>query len=213
MDTQNSIEYFIQQRMRKLDLNISELMKQAGLSRTVYYNLVQGKTEQIRLGTVIKLAQVLKVHPVTLLRQVLHNFETISHTKTLYKHDVTGFIQDLTYPDNTLVFAGQTFEKQWEIQNLGREPWIGRRLQCMDSELNNSSSNPESPELAMLQPATRSIEIPTTQPQQHVILSVTFTAPEHPGTVLSYWKMVDAQGRLCFPDNRGLSCQVQIIAL
>jgi hypothetical protein len=50
---------------------------------------------------------------MTVLRHTVKDMETLSHKAltTLYKCDVTGFVQDATIPDNALVAAGQVFMK------------------------------------------------------------------------------------------------------
>ncbi|ALG66471.1 NBR1-Ig-like domain-containing protein [Beggiatoa leptomitoformis] len=53
---------------------------------------------------------------------------------SIYK-DVTGFIADVTYPDNSIVTAGQAFEKIWEIRNLGGQVWENRKLVCCDNAI------------------------------------------------------------------------------
>lgn len=63
----NELENFILQRLQKLGMSKAELMRRAGLSRTVYYTLIANRTDQTRLSTIFKLADALKLHPMTLL--------------------------------------------------------------------------------------------------------------------------------------------------
>jgi transcriptional regulator with XRE-family HTH domain len=212
----DDLETFILQRRAKLNISVVELARKAGVTRTTYYKLMKGETEQAKLGTILQLANALEVHPLALLRRMLKDYGALSHTPgtTLYPCDVTGFVQDVTFPDNSLVLVGQVFEKIWEIQNLGKVPWIGRRLVCVDEAVNlriQSGIAPYQP--CLLIPAECSVTIPDTLPEKCVTLSVTFTAPEYPGTFLSYWKMVDADGRFCFPECQGLCCQVKVVAI
>jgi hypothetical protein len=55
--------------------------------------------------------------------------------------------------------------------------------------------------------------VPTTAPGATLQLSMDFTAPQQPGTVLSYWKSVFADGALCFPDSAGLWVKVRVSTL
>lgn len=212
----NELENFILQRLQKLGMSKAELMRRAELSRTVYYNLIAGNTNQARLSTVFKLADALKLHPMRILRLIVKDMEALSHTEatTLYKCDVTGFVQDVTIPDNALVAVNQVFVKTWEIQNLGKVPWIGRQLICVDEPVQHVAQAGIAPfQSGLLVPDNRCIVIPDTLPEAHVLLSVQFTAPAHPCTVVSYWKMVDEEGKLCFPDNQGLYAQVKVMAI
>lgn len=211
----DEFDVFVEQRLRELGLSKSEMMRTAELSRTVYYKLASGQTEQARVGTILKLAYALKVHPFFLFRRIIKDLEPLSHSEpTLYKCDATGFVRDVTIPDNTLVTAGQVFEKVWEIQNLGVVPWFGRRLVCVDAPVNTTiASEVMPPRDYTLLPAEQSIAIPDTLPEERVMLAMTFTAPVFPCSVLSYWKMVDKEGRLCFPANQGLYCQVQVLGI
>src|SRR6185436_15549687 len=39
--------------------------------------------------------------------------------------DSAILVEDVTYPDNTVVPAGETFTKTWKLQNVGRCAWTG----------------------------------------------------------------------------------------
>ena len=51
--------------------------------------------------------------------------------------DVVVFNADVTTPDQTVVLPGETFQKTWEIQNVGTRAWRGRRW--YESTVNTSS--------------------------------------------------------------------------
>lgn len=106
---------------------------------------------------------------------------------------------------------GQKFIKTWELQNVGRVPWEGRFLRCLDEEIVVSTLIGETLVLAQnLVPSAKRIAVPDTQPGAKVQISIEFTAPEPPGTVLSYWKSVFSDGTLCFPKARGLWVKVRV---
>jgi hypothetical protein len=114
----------------------------------------------------------------------------------LFTFDDSQFIADVTIPDGTIVLTGQTFEKIWEFKNNGTVAWEGRYLR------EEASGGPG------LVPDDALIPIPKTMPGEHVRITVRFTAPQDPSTIISYWKMVDSAGQYCFPEKRGLWCKV-----
>lgn len=98
---------------------------------------------------------------------------------------------------------------------MGTEPWINRRLICVDENLTVNSVRTDLREhqdrLVGLVPTESAIDVPLTLPQEHVILTVEFTAPNYPGTMISHWKMVDEQGEFLFPNSLGIFCKVQVM--
>ena len=130
----------------------------------------------------------------------------------------SGFIADITYPDNSIVQVGQTFEKVWEVANLGSQPWVNWRLQCVDEHLSvqalHGSEQYQGKKLQYgLQPLENSIPIPTTEPGEKVRLHVTFRAPDFACTTISHWKSVNEAGEILFPNLTGLYCLVKVVAL
>jgi hypothetical protein len=119
--------------------------------------------------------------------------------RALFSFDDSVFVADVTIPDGTIVHANQTFEKIWEIRNNGCVIWENRRLQ----EDNTGASG--------LVPAEGRIEVPRTLPGSTVRLSVTFKAPPYPCTCESYWKMIGPDGRLLFPNKKGLYCRIKVV--
>lgn len=209
---------YVKQRAAEKSLSMTELAKKTGLSRQALYSLLEGSTGQVKIATVVVLASALDVHPVVLFRHLLHqlDFPKLFTTGAKYRFDASGFIQDVTIPDNTMVTTNQVFTKVWEIQNVGHIDWVKRKLVCMDRKA-DMSLIPEHitpPEAVRgLIPTQRIIDIPETLSGESVLLSVEFAAPAYPCTVISYWKMLDEQGELCFPATEGLSCLVQVVSL
>ena len=165
---------------------------------------------------------MLNVHPLVLIRLLFKDktrtFRVPQLQETKYDKDYSGFVRDVTIPDNSVVTENQIFEKIWEIQNLGEVEWINRRLVCQDEELivtkkSGESATPLSSSLAHLIPLEKEIPIPTTPPNATVQLAVQFRAPDCPCTTISYWKMVDEFGGICFPEMRGVACQVRVVAI
>ncbi len=211
---------YILQRIRQLGLTKTQVIERSKLSRQAFYNILNDRIlEETKLSTFITLAHALEVHPLILMRQYFHGWElpVWSSKDTKYPKDHSGFVRDVTYPDNSLVTVNQEFEKIWEIQNLGEVIWENRRLVCIDEELviiqrRGEEWRPLS-QTALLVPLQREVPIPMTHPKQTVIVAVTFRASPIPGTTVSYWKMVDAQGALCFPNLSGVMCLVKVVAV
>lgn len=61
-----------------------------------------------------------------------------------------------------------------------------------------------------LRPDHSILPIPNTQPGETVELSVDFTAPSTPCTVISYWKMLNPEGQFAFPASKGLWVKVRV---
>lgn len=197
---------YIRQRATEKGLTMTELANRTGLSRQSLYALLDGVTGQVKIATVVALASGLEVHPVDLFRRLLPylDFPKFSTAGAKYRYDVSGFVQDVTVPDYTIVVTDSVFTKVWKIQNVGHVNWAGRKLVCIDQQ-DKAVLLPKvinSPDIVPgLIPHQRVIDIPDTLTGDTVQLSVTFTAPSYPCSVFSYWKMVDAEGDICFPET------------
>lgn len=208
---------YVRQRAEALNLSMSELARQSGISRQALYGVLDSSTEQAKISTLISLARALQVHPVVLFRHMLHQFELpkFSTTGAKYQFDASGFVTE-TVPDNTTVLSGQSFCKTWEIQNIGHRVWQNRELVCVDEPIESIAITQG---IALptacrhLIPDHKRIDIPETLPGDTVLLSVQFTAPSYPCSVISYWKMTDEAGDICFPETEGLSCLVRVVSI
>ncbi len=121
---------------------------------------------------------------------------------------------DITYPDNSMVSPNQIFTKTWAVRNIGGEIWRNRRLVCVDETIEVTTDNTHFTlnNKRGLQPLVSEIDVPETQPNETIELSVQFKAPAYPCTTISYWKSVDEQGNFLFPEKEGLSCLVNVVA-
>ena len=112
-------------------------------------------------------------------------------------NDTSKFIRDVTIPDGSLVKMGATIEKVWEIQNTGQVVWEDRFLKregaCDGVGLLSSPDK---------------VAIPLTRPGEIVQIKITMKAPRLPTTTTCLWKMVDKNGKKCFPGQCGLSMTV-----
>jgi transcriptional regulator with XRE-family HTH domain len=213
----DSLREYLEDRRQELGLTMKDVAKRAKISRQALYKLLKGSAKEARLSTLIQLAKAVEVHPIQMLRQIFWEIKPPpSRLESKYPGDYSGFVEDVTIPDNETVTAGSVFEKIWRINNLGSFVWENRRLVCDDEELmvfRKHGDNLEPLEKIDLVPLEREVPIPTTKPGETVDISVTFQAPIYPCTTISYWKMVDAEGDECFPQLRGLNCRVRVVAI
>ena len=100
---------------------------------------------------------------------------------------------------------GQTFTKTWRVSNQGREPWKGGSLQCLTSD------TPVHMQSWCFSHPLREIQIPDLQPLESTEISVEFTAPSEPCTVMSEWKLKDANGLMNDKGQGTLRCIVRVI--
>jgi hypothetical protein len=110
--------------------------------------------------------------------------------------DRVRFIQDVTYPDDTEVAAGQTFVKTWRLENAGTCTWTtayalvysgGDRMEAPDSS-----------------PLPNDVA-----PGERIDLSVTLKAPAEAGTYRSDFTLRNASGTTF--GSQGDSFYVQVV--
>ncbi len=188
-------------------LNKTELAEKASLSRTSFYKLLKGDIAEAKLSTLINVSNALGVPPLELLRPYLKHLSSTSSLGASALDLDTGFISDVTYPDNAIVYTGQLFDKIWSVKNQGTKPWKGLYLECQDKphQLNGLSIS--------LNPVIQKIAIPEVLPGEKALISVSFKAPELPTTVISSWKATYEDGTLVFPNKKPLYCMVKVISL
>ncbi|MEM8858169.1 MAG: NBR1-Ig-like domain-containing protein [Chloroflexota bacterium] len=98
-----------------------------------------------------------------------------------------------TIPNGTKVTVGETFTKQWTINNTGDSTWgSGFTLAFVDGDQMD---------------APKSVAVRRTSPGQAALVGVPMTAPSVPGEYTGRWRMRDAEGKLF-----GSPFQVRIIA-
>lgn len=210
MELEQDFGTFIRVRLRGVGLSQSEAAKRGGFSRQSLLNWMNGDVRRIELMNIVRLANVLDVSPYYCLQRVCRqlSLEIRSDEPALYRRDHSSFIRDVSVPDNTPVLVGQRFVKEWEIMNTGVTTWRGRFLTCMESEPARASNGLLG---GYLRPDAGAVPVPETRPGESVVLGVVLTAPELPGTVRSEWKLVDADGLVCFPELAGVWCQVRVM--
>lgn len=120
---------------------------------------------------------------------------------TLYRAipgDASTFVSD-TIPHGSLMQPGQVFEKVWRIKNSGTVPWQARRL-----ERQGPLTGPG------LISSLRFYDVPDTTPGEVAEITAALKAPTYDCTSIAYFKLVDADGRLCFPDSYQLGLDVLV---
>ena len=113
--------------------------------------------------------------------------------------DASEFVDD-TIPHGTVMKPGEFFLKTWRVRNSGTVPWVGRRL-----ERQGPITGPgliTSPDYVV---------IPTTKPGEIAKIEAPLKAPAYACCSIAYFKMVGADGHLCFPENYMLGLDVIVL--
>ena len=203
-------------------LTLRAVAAQAGVSRETLYRIMRGEGKTATVATVCGIARAICIAPVILLREIYHDIDMGVATllPVTQEGDHISFIADVTVPDRCMVLAGQRFVKTWMLQNTGMVPWLGRKLQCVDSEFVSARWVQRSGKRVLVEdvapgikPTRKSVAIPVTQSGASVKVSVTFQAPLLPADSISRWKMADASGALCFPKHTGVWCAVSVVSI
>ncbi len=93
------------------------------------------------------------------------------------------FVADLTYPDNSLVYPGETMLKTWTVRNGGTCTWTSGYELIFDSGDRLESR--------------RQVFIgKNVSPNTFADLSLTFIAPREPGKVQSFWLLRSDKGEV-----------------
>jgi transcriptional regulator with XRE-family HTH domain len=114
-----TLDAYIRQRLQALNISVSALCEEARLSRQAFYDLADIPRKLPTLATLIKIASVLRVHPLRLLNLVFDSEPGLvaapAASARKLRSDQSAFVRDVTFPDDTLVFPGQRFVKTWEV--------------------------------------------------------------------------------------------------
>ncbi len=113
--------------------------------------------------------------------------------------DASEFVDD-TIPNGTPLAPGELFVKTWRIRNTGSVAWADRAL-----ERQGPLTGPG------LITSPRYVPLPDAKPGDVVSVSAPLKAPTYDCTSLAYFKMVDADGALCFPSRYQLGLEVVVL--
>lgn len=112
--------------------------------------------------------------------------------------DASTFVGD-SIPHGTLMEPGAVFEQTWRVRNSGQVVWEGRQL-----ERQGPLTGPG------LITSLRFVDIPKTEPGKVAAITAPLKAPTYDCSSIAYFKMVDAEGALCFPDSYQLGLDVLV---
>jgi transcriptional regulator with XRE-family HTH domain len=112
--------------------------------------------------------------------------------------DASTFVGD-SIPHGTRMEPGQVFEQTWRVRNSGTVAWQGRKL-----ERQGPLTGPG------LISSLRFVDVPDTAPGQEATITAPLKAPTYDCSSIAYFKMVDADGRLCWPDSYQLGLDVLV---
>jgi uncharacterized protein YkwD len=93
--------------------------------------------------------------------------------------DSAVFVEDVTYPDNTRLKAGEKFTKTWKLQNTGTCPWSGYSIAFVSGDKMGS---------------LESVSVPETEAKSTVEVSVDLTAPSGDGAYAANFELRNAKG-------------------
>lgn len=113
--------------------------------------------------------------------------------------DASTFVGD-TIAHGTLMEPGAVFEQTWTIQNSGEVVWEKRRL-----ERQGPLTGPG------LISSLRYVDIARTEPGGEVSITASLKAPTYDCASIAYFKMVDSEGKLSFPDSYQLGLDVLVL--
>jgi len=93
--------------------------------------------------------------------------------------DSAVFVEDVTYPDNTRLTAGEKFTKTWKLQNTGNCKWTDFTVAFV------SGDKMEAPD---------SVPVPEAEVSSTVEVSVDLVAPSEDGAYAGNFELRDAEG-------------------
>jgi transcriptional regulator with XRE-family HTH domain len=112
--------------------------------------------------------------------------------------DASSFVSE-SVPHGALMAPGQVFEQTWTIRNSGTVAWQGRKL-----ERQGPLTGPG------LITSLRFYDVPETEPGKVAEITTPLKAATYDCSSIAYFKMIHADGRLCWPDNYQLGLDVLV---
>ena len=112
--------------------------------------------------------------------------------------DASDFLDD-TIPHGKALAAGVFFTKTWRVRNAGTVAWVGRQI-----ERQGPLTGPG------LISSARHYAVPDTKPGTTATIEALLKAPTYACSSIAYFKMVDADGALCFPERHQIGLDVLV---
>jgi len=98
------------------------------------------------------------------------------------------FLQDKTFPDDTVLWQNERFTKTWNIENNGTTTWdTSYKLVYWDSVPSDQAMAQEGQSVISI--------INPVEPGNQIELSVKMTAPAALGTYINYFRMMNGEGQ------------------
>ena len=102
-------------------------------------------------------------------------------------------------PDMSIVSPGERINHTWIMKNVGDTLWENRYYECNQPMMELDEEN-------------RILQLPQfVYPGDKVSPSVSFDAPDKPGTYVMTWKMKDSNGNDAFPDRLGIGLHFTVM--
>jgi hypothetical protein len=138
--------------------------------------------------------------PTTTATEVMPTLTaTVAETSPVSADDKASFVSE-TYPDDSVVTAGEQFTKTWVIKNTGSVTWTAAYQLVL-------SAAPQGETLGSPTQLNFSQE---TAPGNTVSLSVPLVAPATSGTFAVYWSIRNERGETVAVDGGNLWAKVQV---
>lgn len=216
-DTAAQLKAFVSRRGEELGKTLRGISSDAGLARSYLYKLVGGEIHDPSVRVLHRLACALEVSPVSLYRLYGSLSAPISAFSETHlrsscasamgnAQDVALVNPDYSTPYHHVVLGGEVFKKTWEIQNIGRASWSGRRLVRKDVSCQCSSK------VVGLVSLEREIAIPETLPGATARLETHFAAPGKNCSAAAVWRIEDRFNKPVYAPYFSLEVIVTVIA-
>jgi hypothetical protein len=108
-------------------------------------------------------------------------------------------VLQLDQPRGSLVTAGAPLRVVCHIVNAGVRGWQGRKLRRVGAVAGTR-----------LIVSAPSVPIPDTAPGDTAEAVIELLAPQEPGSVIAYWRMMHADGHYAFPVSESVSVQLVV---
>lgn len=129
--------------------------------------------------------------------------------------DAIAFCADVNLPDHSPVLPGERFTKTWLVQNVGQRFWRGRDLVCVTDQYVIGRYAPDGRARPLLHSHLRSaqpwVRLTDTPPGGMCEVSMDFVAPQENCSVISLWRIRNAQGAFCYDERFFLQAIVTVL--